>query len=175
MSQFKDQIVLITNAEVLSLDEDFVTLLTEKGNTLNLPKAIFKDHQLERGYQVIYSIKQRADGIRYHLIEDGNNYKEEKIESIMLFLIRLNNKLYNYPSHIIILIFLALALFSKITFLKYWILIGLIIYLVLFSMRLLQGDKPKSTLLGYLVGFNICLVLGPISILIFYFLNKIKE
>lgn len=177
MKHNPDQTILSVNAEIISLDEDFVTLLTEKGNPITLPKAIFKDYQLERGHQVVYSIKQRADQSRYHLIEDlDNGFEEDKSESLMLFLIRLNNRLYNYPSHIIILIFLGLSVLSKIMWLKLWILSGFIIYLGLFTSRLLKSDKPKpkSNFLGYLVGFNICLVLGPISILLFYFLSKIK-
>lgn len=93
---------------------------------------------------------------------------------MMTILIRLNTKLYNWPTHIILLCCFVFVFFTNLTFLKVWILIGLMFYLLLMIWRISQDGflSFKGKKLGYLVGFNICLLFSILSILLMYLLHK---
>jgi hypothetical protein len=99
----------------------------------------------------------------------------------MQSLFKLNNKLYNFYFHVPVLIILLLVLkFQSPFYVAAWINIGFAIWAMLLLFRLYQDKqlmplKNKKDLLGYIVGFNICLVLGPLSVLLFLALKNYKK
>lgn len=97
------------------------------------------------------------------------------------FLFGLNKKLYNWPSHLIILFAWSYSLIThldpKVTL---WLKIGLIIYGLLMAFRITKEGLPpmpntSKLWLGYLVGLNISVVFGPMSILLFLFLIALDK
>lgn len=93
---------------------------------------------------------------------------------VLNFLLALNNKLYNWPSHIVILLCWVVALSQGIG--AGWFKIGIIFYVGLMIFRIIKDGIPVLTVwrtvpkLGFMVGFNICVVFGPLSPFLMLFL-----
>lgn len=83
------------------------------------------------------------------------------MESIFEFLFKINHRLYNWKSHLSILaVWIWLLIFPPHFLVRYWILIGVFFWIMLWVVRILQKDSPPNLknlkdLLGYLVGLNI--------------------
>lgn len=94
-------------------------------------------------------------------------------------LVRLNSKLYNYTAHIILLIIFFIT-FEMNQYFSIWFKIGFVSYILLIIYRVLTEGflKPRFTyqaILSYLVGFNICIILGPFCIPLFLYIKSLKE
>jgi len=88
------------------------------------------------------------------------------------FLFKLNNKLYSYYFHAP---FLILWISSYLLgYFKGWIVAGLIVWFFMLTYRLAKEKKLvsfKKNKLGYLVGLNIAVFLGPLCLVLIYLLR----
>lgn len=103
------------------------------------------------------------------------------MEKFLLLLLRINNLLYSWTAHIVIAtLWMSALLFLDSPFIRAWEAAGLIVWILLTVSSLFHNGLPpmpktKREALGYLVGFNIPMVLGPLSVGIVYLLHKYSE
>lgn len=102
------------------------------------------------------------------------------MEKVMLFLLKVNDKLYNFPSHIIILSIWITALISGPPLVKGWFLLGVFIWAFMMVIRSIQGGSIKEVIekngyLPLLVGLNLCTVLSILSFPIMWMLSLLTK
>lgn len=107
------------------------------------------------------------------------------LEKITNSLLDLNNYLYNYVSHLIILVLWIAALVYRVPHLTTWFAIGLVIWVLLFLWRMYQDNFSISVLiymwnenkgpLSFLVGLNLCVVLSLLSFPIIFLLAYVSR
>lgn len=108
-------------------------------------------------------------------------FKIKKKETEMEFLIKLNDKLYSLPIHTVIVILWAWALQTFHNPLMFWFKLGLLCWMILMIINFIQekGNLKKvwklfrsNGILPFLVGLNICVLTGPLSLVLAYLLRR---
>lgn len=98
---------------------------------------------------------------------------------MMDFLFKINQKLYNWPAHLIIFTaWVSFLMSGSNKIISSWIVIGLSFYMALWIYQIIRNPNylknalKDDNYLAFLVGLNIAVVLGILAIPLAIFLNK---
>jgi hypothetical protein len=100
------------------------------------------------------------------------------MNKLTVFLLKLNNRVYNFCFHIpAMLLWMAAIACSHSKVIRIWEIAGGTLYLSLIIVSILKRGFPplpktRKEFLGYLVGLNIAMVLGPLAFGVIYLLHN---
>ena len=95
-------------------------------------------------------------------------------------LFKLNNKLYNYPAQLAILLSWIMIVSFSVPYLAFWFKQGIVIWASIFLFRVLMASNKKEyikglinvPLLGFIVGLNIIVLFSYLTIPLLFLINK---